>query len=71
MGRKRRDIAESCCYHITHRCHDRYFLFKFDVDRQNYVNRLLEMKKKFPVDVLNYIVTSNHIHLLLWSLWRL
>ena len=67
MGRRKRNIPEACCYHVTHRCHGRSFLFKFDIDRQNYINRLREMNEKFPVDVLNYIVTSNHIHLLLWS----
>jgi putative transposase len=67
MGRRRRDLAEPCCYHITHRCQERRFLFKFEIDRQNYLHRLRETVRRWPVDVLNYIVTSNHIHLLLWS----
>lgn len=25
------------------------------------------MSKRYPVDVLDYIVTSNHVHLLLWA----
>ncbi len=67
MGRRSKNIHEPCCYHITHRCQERRFLFKFEKDRLNYVNRLREMSKKFNVSVLNFIVTSNHIHLLLWS----
>jgi len=29
--------------------------------------RLHEMSRRYPVDVLTYMVTCNHIHLLLWS----
>jgi putative transposase len=67
MGRRPKNIHEPCCYHITHRCQERRFLFKFEIDRLNYINRLREMSIKFKVDILDYIVTSNHIHLLLWS----
>ena len=67
MGRRRRGWLEHCCYHVTHRCHDRAFLFRFALDRQNYVNRLREMTRKYAVDVLDYMITSNHIHLILWS----
>ena len=67
MGRISKKISEPCCYHATHRCQERRFFLKFDIDRNNYVKRLREMKNKFSVDVLDFIVTSNHIHLLLWS----
>ena len=67
MGRRQRNQSDPLCYHITHRCHDRAFLLKFQKDRQNYLLRLHRMSRRYAVDVLSYMVTSNHVHLLLWS----
>ncbi len=66
---RRGRIAEisNCCFHVTHRCQERRFLLKFEIDRQNYERRLREAASKYPVDVLDYVVTSNHVHLLLWT----
>lgn len=66
MPRRRRGLKDHCCYHVTHRCHKREFLFKFAQDRQTYVDLLRETVKRFKIDVLNYVVTSNHVHLLVW-----
>jgi putative transposase len=66
MPRRRRGLRDHCCYHVTHRCHKREFLFKFARDREVYVELLRETVKRFKIDVLNYVVTSNHVHLLLW-----
>ena len=51
-------------WHITHRCHKREFLLKFARDRRNWLRWLFEAKKRYGLCVLNYMVTSNHIHLL-------
>ena len=67
MGRRKRNQTESLCYHLTHRCHNRDFLLKFKRDRQGYLMRLHQMSRRYPVDVLTYMVTSNHVHLLLRS----
>jgi len=37
---------------------------EFDQDRKRYLHRLFEAKKRYGLSVLNYCVTSNHIHLL-------
>jgi putative transposase len=52
---------------VTHRCHDGEFLFRFRKYRDFYVSGLYEMKVRYGVDVLDYMVTSNHVHLLLAS----
>ena len=67
MGRRPRSRSRPCCYHITQRCQERRFLLKFAIDRRNYVRRLYYFSRTSPVSVLNYMVTSNHVHLLLWS----
>jgi len=48
----------------THRCHKKEFLLKFARDRRRWLHWLYEAKKRYGLCVLNYVVTSNHIHLL-------
>ena len=67
MGRRRRNNSEPCCYHVTHRCHGRSFLFRFKHDRRSYLERLRETALRFDISVLDYMVTSNHVHLLIYS----
>lgn len=64
MARANRHYLPKHVWHITHRCHQKEFLLKFSKDRQNWLRWLFEAKKRYGLCVLNYIVTSNHIHLL-------
>ena len=65
MPRAHRHYLPGHVWHITHRCHQkRKFLLKFARDRCGYFRWLLEAKKRFGLSVLNYMVTSDHIHLL-------
>lgn len=65
MPRANRYFLPGYVWHITHRCHQRKFLLKFARDRRCYLHWLFEAKKRFGLCVLDYIVTSNHIHLLI------
>ena len=58
------DISPGYIWHITHRCHKQEFLLKFHRDRRRWLYWLFEAKKRYGLKVLNYVVTSNHIHLL-------
>ena len=40
------------------------FLLKFSKDRQRLMYWLFEAKKRFRLTILGYMITSNHIHLL-------
>ncbi|MEJ2345571.1 MAG: transposase [Gammaproteobacteria bacterium] len=51
-------------WQITHRCHKKEFLRKFACDRRRRRAWLFEARKRYALCVLDYIVTSNHIHLL-------
>jgi len=64
MPRANRHYIPGCVWHITHRCHKKEFLLKFARDRRRYLQWLFEAKKRYGLSVLNYMVTSNHIHLL-------
>lgn len=67
MPRRRRGFLDHACYHITHRCHKREFLLKFARNRDLYLNLLRETVGRYKIDVLDYAITSNHVHLLIWS----
>ena len=64
MARAKRHCIPGQIWHITHRCHKREFLLKFARDRRRWLQWLFEAKKRYGLPILNYAVTSNHIHLL-------
>ncbi len=67
MARANRHYIPGYIWHITHRCHQKEFLLKFARDRRRWIYWLFEAKKRFNLCVLNYMVTSNHIHLLVYD----
>lgn len=64
MPRANRHYIPGFVWHITHRCHKKEFLLKFARDRRRWLQWLFEAKKRHGLSVLNYAVTSNHVHLL-------
>ena len=64
MPRANRYFLPGYVWHITHRCHQRKFLFKFARDRRRDLRWVCEGKKRFGLSVLNYMMTSNPIHVL-------
>lgn len=64
MPRAKRTYIPGYVWHITHRCHNRDFLLKFERDRARWCYWLVQARVRYGLVVLNYIVTSNHIHLL-------
>jgi len=67
MARANRHHLPGYVWHITHRCHKKEFLLKFEKDKKRWINWLFEAKKRFGLCILNYTVTSNHIHLLVYD----
>ncbi len=65
MPRANRYIVSGQIYHVTHRCHNRSYLFKFAKDRDAYRLLLRDRLQDYPVTCLGYCITSNHTHLLL------
>jgi len=64
MARAKRHYIPGQVWHITHRCHKREFLLNFIKDRQRWLHWLYVAKKRYGLVILDYAVTSNHIHLL-------
>lgn len=64
MPRANRHRVAGQVWHITERCHQKQFLLKFARDRRAWVPWLYEARKRLGLRVLDYQVTSNHVHLL-------
>ena len=62
MPRANRHRLPQYVWHITHRCHRHQFLLKFARDRQACIRWLYQARKRYGLCVLDYAVTSNHIH---------
>ncbi len=67
MPRAKRYHITGYIWHITHRCHKCEFLLKFARDRRKWISWLFEAKKRYGLSILNFNVTSNHIHLLVFD----
>jgi REP element-mobilizing transposase RayT len=67
MARANRHHIPGCVWHITHRCHKREFLLKFDKDKRAWRKWMFEARKRFGLCILNYTITSNHIHPLVYD----
>jgi len=63
MPRANRYFVPGQPLHITHRCHDRAFLLRFARDRNAYRSWLREGVRRSGIPVLDYCITSNHVHL--------
>jgi len=64
MPRAHRYFLPGQVWHLTHRCHNKEFLLKFARDRDAYLDWLFQARRRCGLVLLNYVVTSNHIHLL-------
>jgi len=64
VPRANRHFLPGQIWHLTHRCHRREFLLKFARDRRRWRHWLFQARKRFDLCVLDYIATSNHVHLL-------
>jgi len=67
MARAKLYYIPGVVWHLTQRCHNRDFLLKFSRDRKRWLYWLFRAKKRYCLSILNYTVTSNHIHLLVYN----
>jgi putative transposase len=64
MPRANRSFLPGHIWHITHRCHKKEFLLKFRKDKLLWLHWALQAKIRYGLVILNFMITSNHIHLL-------
>ena len=64
MPRKNRIHLDGHIWHITQRCHQKEFLLDDPSDRRHWRRWLGEATRRHGLEVLDYVATSNHVHLL-------
>ena len=64
MPRANRNFVPGLVWHVTHRCHKKEFLLKFRRDKMLWIRWMHEAKRRFGLIILNFMITSNHIHLI-------
>jgi REP element-mobilizing transposase RayT len=64
MPRANRSYLPGLIWHVTHRCHKKEYLLKFHRDKMLWIRWMHEAKLRFGLTVLNFMITSNHIHLM-------
>ena len=64
MSRANRLPKQGGVFHLTHRCPNRAFLLRFARDRNAYRAKLREYLGRYDLWLLDYGLTSNHVHLL-------
>jgi putative transposase len=67
MPRANRFRPPGHVWHLTEPCHRKHFLLKLARDRHVWIKWLFEARKRCELSVLNYQVTSNHVHLLVFD----
>ncbi|MBE1427330.1 putative transposase [Desulfomicrobium macestii] len=67
MGYPQRFFDPGYVWHLTARCHNRDFLLNQALYRKLLTDTLFENQARYRVPVLNFTVTSNHVHLLVVS----
>jgi len=67
MPRRKRNWLSSACYHITHRCIDKQYFLKTPEMRDIYIEELHTTLSRFNINLLNYILTCNHVHFLIYA----
>ena len=70
MPRANRHFIPNQVWHLTQRCHKKQWLLKFNKDKRAWMYWLFESRRRYGLSVLNYVVTSNHIHLLVFDQGR-
>ena len=66
MSRKKskRPWLDQCCYHVSNTCYDPARIFRHAYLRKQAVTRLRELKKKYPIRFLDYLIHPNGYRLL-------
>jgi REP-associated tyrosine transposase len=67
MARANRHFISGYAWRITHRCHKKEFLLKLVKDRERLLYCFFQAKKRYGLCILNFIITSNHFHLLVYD----
>lgn len=67
MNRKARCSYENGFFHIMVQGINKRYIFKKNIDKEEYLSLLLKYKEKFKITLLAYCIMDNHAHLLIYT----
>lgn len=67
MSRAKLYYVPGYVWHLTHRCHNKEYLLEQGCDKDNWMKWVCRAIMKYGLRILNYAVTSNHIHMLVFD----
>ena len=70
MSHAGRQTIDGQVWHITQRCYKKQYFLDSEIDRRRWMYWLFQARKLHGLSVLNYVVTSNHVHLLVQDTGR-
>lgn len=65
MGRRKPDWLSRCCYYVSNTCYEPVQIFRFANMRDRAMKRLLQMKDKYPVRILDFLLHPDGFRMLL------
>lgn len=65
LPRQAREYSKSQIYHVIYKGIDSQDIFYKDIDKQYFLDKLLENKKEYKYKVFAYCLMSNHVHLVI------
>jgi putative transposase len=65
MARPLRIEYEGAIYHVTLRGNNRRIIFKHDLDRERFLQKLAESVRQFDIRLYLFCLMANHVHLVL------
>lgn len=65
MGRRAREISETCMYHIYSRGNGKQNIFESDRDCIAFLDKLYEVKVLYGIEIHAYCLMTNHFHFLM------
>jgi REP element-mobilizing transposase RayT len=60
-----REMRENGIYHITNRGNNRMPIFRDRQDKDNFLNRLFKLQKKYKFKIIVFCIMDNHFHILI------
>jgi putative transposase len=64
MSTQKRELVPGEIYHVYNRGVDKKTIFHTDKDYWRFIEKMVELKQKCPIDMLAYCLMPNHFHLL-------
>ena len=67
MPRRARKTLSTSFFHVIVQGVNREYIFEKDTYKRKYLNLLKEAKKEYEIEIISYVIMSNHVHILIYT----